>query len=115
MGAVVSGSASAATQAIGAGSDSSLGYLASMEVNTDSWYQGVLNTVNNINDDIMSIGHHVFPDGSSVDIQTMVPNGDWLDYRTIPVLNTDASLPRVATTDLNTLVSSSLELRVQWI
>lgn len=85
--------------------DQSLGYLAKMETAAEQWYKGAMSTINTLNDDLMSIGHHQFADGSTADVQPLLADKVWLDYRNIPVLNTDASKPRVSTTELNDLVS----------
>ncbi|KAF2095321.1 hypothetical protein NA57DRAFT_79811 [Rhizodiscina lignyota] len=81
------------------GKDESLQNLASMEQETDEWYQGCLNSVNTLNDDLMTLGSH---DGMSV--QDLLADGTWLDYRDHPILNTDASRPLVQEGQLNDLM-----------
>lgn len=85
--------------------DHSLDYLAKMETATAAWYDSAMGTLNTLNDDLMSVGHHQFADGSTADVQPLLQEGAWLDYRNIAVLNTDASKPRISTKDLNGMVS----------
>jgi hypothetical protein len=86
--------------------DESLANLAAMETETDTWYQGCLNSVNSLNDDLMTKGVH-----DSTNVQDLIAGGAWLDYREHPVLNTDASKPRVTEQQLNDLVSIRLRAK----
>lgn len=110
--------------------DDSLQHLAEMETAADSWYEGAMSFLNTLNDDLMSVGHHnTAPDATAavqailagiggvatavtpgtIDIQPLLQSGLWSDYTNIPVLNTDASKPRVSVQELNDLVSNSSE------
>lgn len=110
--------------------DASLEYLASIEKAADSWIENGLTFLNKMHDGLMSVGHYQSEDAvlaaatavmaglgvgsaasalitpSTIDIQPLLQGGVWADYTNIPVINTDASKPKILTQELNEFVSN---------